>query len=528
MRNSKIAAPISGGAPDAVPANGIESRRSLLRGLASAVIIGATFLAVYASTILKLIEYWSVNDMYSYGFLVPLISGYLIWLRRDQLRNHPAEPSFGFGLLVLTAGLLILVVGRISATNLVEEISLPVSVWGVSLLVMGWRVTRRLTFPLAYLFTMIPFWDLFTGRLHLPFQLYSASIGVGSLRMLNIPVFHNGTFIELPDITLEVAQVCSGVNNLVAVLCIGVPLTHYYVSHWPKRLFIVTSAVLIALLSNGVRVAGVCLFAYYGIRGTDGDVHGPYSLLRSLFISGVGFCTLFWLITHLADRTEPLDSASESEQVAIHPLPGRVLAAVGVVAAMMLAAGTFPRWWSIRPVPLSGGLVDFPTAFGNWETSNASLVASFSALDFDEKLVRGYTARDASEVNLLLGYLSTQVQGRELAGQWTLLDTGLTGLRAVPTATGSAGLSELVASKGSERFYIAYAYLFDGQVVSDEIRAKLLTTWNVLAKRRSNGGVMIIATKIDPNEELESARRRVQNFANEVVPQSAAYLAGTR
>jgi hypothetical protein len=91
------------------------------------------FFAAYFSTILKLVEHWSANDMYSYGFLVPVISGYLIWLRRDRLRDVPISPSFAAGLVVLAGGLSMLVVGRVSATNLIEELSLPVTVCGIAL-----------------------------------------------------------------------------------------------------------------------------------------------------------------------------------------------------------------------------------------------------------------------------------------------------------------------------------------------------------------------------------------------------------
>ena len=211
-----------------------------------------------------------------YGFLVPAISGYLIWLRRAHLRSLSVVPSFRLGTTVLFVSLALLVAGRVSATNIVEELSLPLAVCGLSLLVLGDRLTQSLAFPLAYLFTMIPFWDVFTNRLHQPFQLYSAAMGVGALRLLDIPVFHQGVFIELPNVTLEVAELCSGVNSLIAILCIGVPLTHYYVAGWAKRCFIVVSAALIALLSNGIRVASVCLLAYYEIRGPNGDIHGPY------------------------------------------------------------------------------------------------------------------------------------------------------------------------------------------------------------------------------------------------------------
>jgi EpsI family protein len=529
MQNSDATEIAPSRARDVVPAVHLTRSRAQWRSLAAGGVLAVAFAAAYWPTIRKMAEYWSTNDMYSYGFLIPVITGYLIWSRRARLRDIPVQPSFTLGSTVLAVGLGLLVIGRVSATNIVEEFSLPVSVSGVTLLVFGRELTRSIAFPLAYLFTMVPFWDILTGRLHLPFQLYSAAIGVSALRALDLPVLHNGTFIELPNITLEVAQVCSGVNNLVAVLCIGVPLTHYYVARWPKRLLIIGSAVLIALLSNGVRVAGVCLFAFYDIRGADGDIHGPYALLRSLFISSVGFIVLFWLISHFADRAHDqltTDSPSRSPAAVMRTR----LAAFGVALAMVVVSGTFQWWWPNGPVPLAAGLVDFPTTIGRWELGHdASLGEGLNSLDFDQKLVRGYSTADGEEVTLLLGYLSKQVQGRELAGQSMLAGTGLSGFwtARIPPAGGTV-MKEFVANKGSERFYVVYVYILDGTVIAGDIDAKIRTTWNVLTERRSNGGVMLVAGKIGSDEEIGAAGRRVRDFVEEVMPQSAAYLAGSR
>jgi EpsI family protein len=489
-------------------------------------VVSVAFGAAYYPTIGKMVDYWSTNDMYSYGFLVPIISGYLIWLRRGHLRAVSIQPSFGLGAAVLGAGLFVLVVGRLSATNLLEYLSLPFSVWGVSLLLLGTRVTQRLTFPLAYLLTMVPFWDVFTSRLHLPFQLYSAQIGVGALRLLDIPVVHSGVFIELPNITLEVAQVCSGVNNLVAVLCIGVPLAHYYVSGWWRRLSIVAAAVLIAILSNGVRVAGVCLFAYHGIRGADGDIHGPFSLLRSLFISGIGFVALFWLIAYYANRKHDEHQVPGPSDHGVGVVRPRVGAAAGVAIAMLALAGTFDQWRTKRPVPLQTALVNFPTTIGRWGLqNNASLGQPLNSIEFDERLVRGYAARDYGEIDLLLGYLARQVQGRELGVDWSLIKAGMSDLEQAPQKGTGRVAREMIARYRGERFYIACVYILDGDVVTGDIEAKLRTAWNVLTQGRSNGGFMLVGTKIAAEDGVNEARTRVRAFLDEALPYSKAYLA---
>src|SRR5204863_254874 len=107
--------------------------------------------------------------------------------------------------------------------NLLEELSIVVTMSGLTLLIFGRRIFRIVLFPLAYLLAMVPIWDAFTVRLHPIFQLYSARIGVYILQAMGIPVLREGVSIELPNVTLEVAQACSGINYLIAVLCVGYP-----------------------------------------------------------------------------------------------------------------------------------------------------------------------------------------------------------------------------------------------------------------------------------------------------------------
>jgi exosortase len=291
------------------------AHREMLVQKIGVFLVGALFFAAYYPTFVRLVGYWAANDMYSYAFMVPLISGLLIWAQKEELTRVPVTSSLVLGTSLTAAGLFLLLVGRITETNLLEEASLVVSIGGLALLLLGRHMFLQLLFPIAYLFAMIPFWESLTSRIHPYFQLYSASFGVTALRLFGIPVYNEGFLIQLPNITLEVAEACSGINYLIAVLCIGIPLTYRYITSWPRRVFIVLMAVVIALLSNGLRVAIVSLLAYYEIRGADGDIHGPFALFRSLLISGIGYVALFALIHLFSDRHEsPAPSFARSAE----------------------------------------------------------------------------------------------------------------------------------------------------------------------------------------------------------------------
>lgn len=491
----------------------------------AAVVLSAAFLLTYVGTISKLADYWASNETYSYGFLVPAISGYLVWLRRDTLRDLPRSPSFMSGSIVLGLGLALLIVGRISSTNLVEEFSLPVSIYGVVLLVFGRPITKALTFPLIYLLTMIPFWDFLTGRLHLPFQLYSAAMGVGALRLFGLPVLRQDVIIELPGITLEVAELCSGVNNLVAVLCIGVPLTHFYVRSWLKRGFILSMAIVIALLSNGVRVATVCFFAYYGIRGANGDIHGPFSLMRSLAISGVGFVVLFWLIARFADQSSPAPSSPEPVTPP-QTVPPRVRGVALVMATLLLvAANGFERLHAITAVPLKAQLVGFPNAIDEWRYAKPGSVLSTMAGDanFDHSMSRLYTGSDGAELELFIGYFERQGQGRELIGFGLSQLLPTSSVETTMPGSGTRVRDGLTAVHGTT-YHITYWYVIDGRVATRGYEAKLWMAWTSIIARRTNAGLVVVGKPLSPGESIDASRAKTRQFVEGVMSASSGYF----
>jgi EpsI family protein len=385
-------------------------------------------------------------------------------------------------------------------------------------------VTQRLAFPLVYLLALVPFWDFATEPLLAPFLLYSATLGVAALRPFNIPILRDGTFIYLPNATLEVANVCSGVNQLVAILCIGVPLAHMQIKSWPRRTLIVAAALVIAILSNGLRVAMISLFAYNGITGPDGDVHGPFSLLRTTLISGIGFVVLFWLIARFSDvprRTSPTDADAERP---LHDARVSVRALAVAIALLVLVAG-FERWHEVGAVPLAEDLRAFPAVIGQWQVvSERPFSPAVEAVGFDETLSRRYAAPDGSEVDLLVGYFSRQQQGRELVGFEVSRLLAPDGTPLNRTLNGELRVKDFVTSLDGNSYHVTYCYLLNGRTTAEGYAAKWWATWDTLTRGRNNGGIVVVRTKIGTNGSAEMARARTRDFVEGVVAASSRHL----
>ena len=501
-------------------------RRATIPALASLAAITVLFGIAFYPAMVALVDAWSAQTQtYSYGFLVPPVAAWLIWIRRDELRRLPITHSFGWGTVVTGAGLVMLFAGRVSTVAVVEAFALIATLHGLTLLLLGPRMFRALAFPIWYLIAMIPIWDSLTAGVHPYFQDLSARIGVATLQLFGIPVIRQGFFIELPNITLEVAQECSGVNNLIAVLCVGIPMTQLFVRGWWKRSVVLAVAALVALLSNSARVAMVSVFAYYGIRAADGDVHGPYSVLRSLMVSGVGFVTLFWLISRFREDGGPI---APSVPVERRPREsntrfGEHFGVVAVAIIMLSTANGLIAAHRVGDVPLRAAIGTFPNRLGQWQATGGSAANDLAALNFDDRLSRTYVAPDGSELNLFIGYYRKQGPGRELADSRMRGGLGVSA-QAWTTAAGGAFVKDFLVHRRNETYHVTYWYMLGGSIVSEDYKAKVYTAWNSVAHRTSDGAIIMVSARVTDGEPIEVARSRVKDFVEALMSASKLYL----
>lgn len=276
-----------------------ESLPSLLKQpgtLGGVGILTGTLLFCYWEVLSALVNQWINNDVYSYAFLIPAISGYMIWLQRERLSVLSLDGHPVLGWFVLSSGLAALVIGWAGHLLLVQELSLLLTLSGLVLLFWGVQAFRLLRVPIGYLLFMIPVWGFITDPIQMPARLFSAEVAAAMLQGVGLTPYLDGIYIELPNITLEVAPECSGVNYLFAVAAIGVPIALFYLKDWTHRLILLVSALAIAMVANGLRIA---LIGIVAVHQLSVDSHGPLHILQGLFVSVVGYVGVFavlWLL----------------------------------------------------------------------------------------------------------------------------------------------------------------------------------------------------------------------------------------
>jgi exosortase len=234
---------------------------------------------------------WLSNDYYSHGFLVPLVSGLIVWTKREHLQRR--EPSIiGVFLLILAALLYALsflweikVLGALSF--LIVLTAIPFSVFGI-------RTIRTMLFPLAFLLFMIPLPFI----PELAYQLQETSVYSSSwlLDVLGLPITSSGPEIYLENITFTIGLPCSGINTFIALLALAAVYGYILTGSFYKRVILFVLAFPIAIVANILRISTIILVAHYvSIETATGWYHNLSSPLFFV-IAFLALVLVSWLM----------------------------------------------------------------------------------------------------------------------------------------------------------------------------------------------------------------------------------------
>lgn len=262
--------------------------------------LAAAVAVLYSQVFTDLAGQWTADENYSHGFVIPLISGYLVWERRRALSECRTQGS-PWGYAVLLLALCLLIVGQAATFGYPVRLSFIVVLAGLTLYFAGTQVLRILAFPLAYLLFMIPLPAPVLTKVALPLQLFAARVATSVLDMLNVPVFREGNIIDLAATRLDVVEACSGIRSLIALLALATIFAYFTQRTWRSRLALTLSAIPIAVVANAARVALTGLLTQtVGLAAAMGFYHEFSGLL--IFAVAFGLMVATGLVM---SRVEP-------------------------------------------------------------------------------------------------------------------------------------------------------------------------------------------------------------------------------
>jgi exosortase len=221
--------------------------------LAPILWFGVLLIIVYAPVLYRLIQQWSGDADMGHGFFVPLVAGYIAWLKRDTLLATEAV-SNRWGLLVVAWGAAQLMVATLGVELFLARTAFLVSLIGVLLYLGGAQRLKVLAYPLFLLFFMVPIPAIVYNQITFPLQLLASQLAERALSLLGIPVFREGNILELANQRLSVVEACSGIRSLLSLSFLSLVYAYFFDSKVWMRWALLVATVPIAIIANAFRV----------------------------------------------------------------------------------------------------------------------------------------------------------------------------------------------------------------------------------------------------------------------------------
>lgn len=352
--------------------------------------------------------WWSSSTFGHCLFILPIIA-WLVWQRRRGLAQI-APRGWAPGLLIVAAGAVGWLLGQAGGVGVARHLGLALMLQGAVVVVLGPAVARALLFPLAYLFALVPMGE----GLEPPLQTLTAQMCMVLLHAAGIPARIHGVFITVPGGWFEVAEACSGVKFLIAMLAYGVLVANVCFVRWWRRAAFLAAAVIVPVLANGVRAfATIYVASHRGIRFAGDFDHVVYGWFFFGFVMALIMAAAWRFFDRR--RSDPWFDARALDPAPRRHDPRRA----GWLALGALALAAAPPLWSAVVVARGTAAVsrrlDLPAVPG-WRrvamTDSGRWEPSYEAPD--HSLIGRYRDTLGREVDLAVVVYLRQDEAREL------------------------------------------------------------------------------------------------------------------
>jgi exosortase D (VPLPA-CTERM-specific) len=452
------------------------------------------------------------SEDYSYGFLLPLVSLYVIYTKLPEIRRNAWQPSWT-GLAVIFVGFCLYIFGELAADLFIPRISFIVVLTGILILIGGWAVARLFAFPLLLLFLMLPLPGFIIKQLTIPLQLVSSQLATWLLQTFGVPAVRYGNVIDLGVRQLQVVAACSGLRYILALIALGVIFCYFYQRHFWKAAILVSAVIPAAIIANALRVAGMGVFPTM----QEGFWHGFSGWLIFVFcFACLGFLNL--LLNRLWPRPESAPVRIDSPPAA-GPVPSRLPHLLAALALIVVAG---PLVWGlsqVSAVPLKQPLANFPLDLGPWKGQHVFVDPKIiDTLKCDDHLSLEFRHPANASVSLWMAYYENQQKSMGVhspfaclqGGGWQILESGIT-----EVAPGSPVNSLLMEYLG-ERQLVYYWFIQRGRWMTSEYLGKFLMGYDRLINRRADGVLVRLVTPT--GQDVKAARERLTTFARLLIP----------
>lgn len=214
---------------------------------------GALIVVCYLPILSALVDRWINDEDMSHGFFVPIIAGYIIWRKREDLMATKPQPS-AWGLLLVVWGGLQMIVGLLGTELFTSRTAFVITLFGAVWTLGGTPFLKKLVFPLSLLFLMVPIPAVIYNQITFPLQIIASKFAEWALDVMTIPVMREGNILDVSGHQLSVVEACSGIRSLLTLTFLALVYGYFFEKHRWVRIALFLSVIPVAIVANGSRV----------------------------------------------------------------------------------------------------------------------------------------------------------------------------------------------------------------------------------------------------------------------------------
>lgn len=461
-------------------------------------------IASFAGDWLAMFDQWWNVSTYNHVLLVIPIIGWLAWQRWPDISALTPRP-WALGLLPFAAAVLLWVLGSFAGFNLLRQAGAVAMLPAATLVLLGPRIFASLLFPIAYMAFLVPFGDELVPSL----QMITAKMTIALVHFSGVPAQVDGVFIDTPAGLFEVAEACSGVKFLIAMVALGVLVGNVCFKSWTRRIAFMALCVAVPILANGVRAWGTIYVAQYiGAERAGGVDHLIYGwVFFAIVIAAV--MAMGWRFFDRSAREPLFDIFSVTNNRLIDRLEAKAAAAPVMLAALavLMLAGL---GWARSADAMTASVprqIDLPQVPG-WTRASYQPLAAWEprAEGADHRLLGRFVDAKGNRVDVFYALYGAQGDGREAGGfgQGALMPNS-TWAWASPGPAIGGGKSDRLMSGGTLERYALTWYRTGSLLTGSNMRLKVANISDRLILRARPTAMLIISVEAAPGQDPVSA-----------------------
>ncbi|MBB3196610.1 exosortase A [Roseateles terrae] len=522
------------------------------RPLALLVLLVVALLLLYRQTALGMVAIWWRSGTFTHAFLVPPIVLWLAWRRRSVVAGLTPRPVpwLTVPLALMGAAWLLADFATINAATQFLLVAMLVLLVPA---VLGWRVAREMSFPLAFLFFCVPVGEFLLPQL----MTWTAHFTVIALRLSGIPVYQEGLQFIIPSGQWSVVEACSGVRYLIASLMVGTLYAYLSYQTLRRRLTFIALAVALPLVANWGRAYLIVMIGHLSGNtlavGVDHLIYGWVFfgvVMLAMYVIGGRWAQPELPLRPLTDASVGGDSSHGVGGVGRTARPDTTWATAAALALVLALPAAASAWlqrgsgtvvtgltalapatgWTVRPAAGSGSgsgnssSIEVPSG-GRVSTGGTAAVWEPGFTGANAVMREEFERAGQPPVGLHLQYFRDQDYERKLVSssnrvvppeskQWAAVAQGETALE-LPSTAGATVLPLLttqIRAAGLEassvtRLLAWHVYWINGQPEVKDWRARLRGAWQRMTGQGDDAALVLVYTPLD-----EAAPQRLEQF----------------